>query len=256
MDNLTRVLNLDKEHTEILKSRLKQYKLLEPDVLITSTRYRSHEIIPFFTTTDDGTLTFCNDVAGLFEILNIEYVHTEWRLFMDASKSGLKGALINKGKILPTIPIAYSRTLKETYETMKLVLEKIKYEQFEWMICGDFKIINILTGLQSGYTKYMCFLCLWDSRDSTNHYKANYVWPRRQQHILGDKNVRHQTFVEKEKVLLPPLHIKLGLIKNFLNCLSHDSDAYKHLKTIFPDISDAKIKAGNSIFYFSKAILI
>lgn len=78
-----------------------------------------------------------------------------------------------------------------------------------------------------------------------NHYKENYVWPKRQQNIIGDKNVRHQSLVEKEKVLLPPLHIKLGLVKSFLNCLNKNSNAYKHLKTIFPDITEAKIKSGN-----------
>ena len=32
------------------------------------------------------------------------------------------------------------------------------------LLCGDFKVIGILLGLQSGYTKYCCFLCTWDSR--------------------------------------------------------------------------------------------
>ena len=39
------------------------------------------------------------------------------------------------------------------------------------MICGDLKIVIILLGQQSGFTKNPCFLCLWDSRDRKNQYK-------------------------------------------------------------------------------------
>ena len=38
------------------------------------------------------------------------------------------------------------------------------------------------------------------------------------------------------KVLLPPLHIKLGLMKNFVKAL--------HLSTLFPGLSAAKLKEG------------
>jgi hypothetical protein len=38
-------------------------------------------------------------------------------------------------------------------------------------------------------------------------------WPPREVMILGQKNVAHWTLVDKTKIYLPPLHLKLELIK-------------------------------------------
>ena len=45
------------------------------------------------------------------------------------------------------------------------------------------------------------------------------------------------------KVLLPPLHIKLGLMKNFVKALQKNGAALQHLSTVFPGLSAAKLKA-------------
>ena len=89
---------------------------------------------------------------------------------MDSSKAGLKCVLLSNGNHNASIPIGHSVTLKESYDTTALVLRKIKYADHNWMICGDLKMICILLGHQSGYTKFPCFLCLWDSRDRENHW--------------------------------------------------------------------------------------
>jgi len=54
---------------------------------------------------------------------------------------------------------------------MQYVLEKIKYAEHKWQVCENLKIISIILGQQSGFVKYSCFLCLWDSRDRKKHYK-------------------------------------------------------------------------------------
>ena len=36
---------------------------------------------------------------------------------------------------------------------------------------GSNKVIGLLMGMQAGFTKYCCFLCLWDSRAVSQHYK-------------------------------------------------------------------------------------
>ena len=46
------------------------------------------------------------------------------------------------------------------------------------------------------------------------------------------------------KVLLPPLHIKLGLMKNFVKALHKNGAAFQHLSTVFPGLSAAKLKEG------------
>ena len=98
-------------------------------------------------------------------------------------------------------------------------------------------------GLQQGFTKFPCYLCLWDSRNTNFHYnKRN--WPPRSSYDIETHNVKHTLLVEPKKVLLPPLHIKLGLIKQFVKKLNPESDVFKHIQELFPKLSEAKVKAG------------
>ena len=46
------------------------------------------------------------------------------------------------------------------------------------------------------------------------------------------------------KVLLPPLHIKLGLMKNFMKALHTNGAAFQHLSIVFPGLSAAKLNEG------------
>jgi hypothetical protein len=97
--------------------------------------------------------------------------------------------------------------------------------------------------VQGGYTTYSCFLCLWDSRATDQHYIRK-VWPERGQLIPGMHNVIHKALVPREKILLPPLHIKLALLKQFVNALDPNSAALHHIRKMFPHLSDVKVKDG------------
>jgi menaquinone-dependent protoporphyrinogen IX oxidase len=66
--------------------------------------------------------------------------------------------------------------MKDSYENIKLLLEKIRYEKYNWNDRGDLKIIVVLLGLQLSYTKVCCFLCEWDIRDRIHHYIQS-QWP-------------------------------------------------------------------------------
>lgn len=51
--------------------------------------------------------------------------------------------------------------------------------------------------------------------------------------------------VDPKDVILPPLHIKLGLVKQFIKKLKHQSKAFLHLKNnVFPRLSEAKLNEG------------
>lgn len=89
----------------------------------------------------------------------------------------------------------------------------------------------------------MCFLCKWDSRARSEHYKTA-IWPPRVTSQLGSHNVIHEPLVNQDKIILPPLHIKLGIMKQFVKALQHEKPAFQYLKKKFPKISDAKIKEG------------
>ena len=49
---------------------------------------------------------------------------------------------------------------------------------------------------------------------------------------------------DREKVLLPPLHIKLGLTKQSVKALDKEEECFKYLCTKFPWLTYEKIKAG------------
>ena len=176
--------------------------------------------------------------------LGCEHNPAEWRLFIDSSKTTLKAVLLHNGNIKPSIPIGYSILRKETYNTMKILLDLLEYPKFTWKICSDLKVVSLLLGLQLGYIKHMCFLCLWDSRQNNSHYAVK-VWPPRQSSQIGKHNVQHQPLVSSAHVLLPPLHIKLGLMKNFVKAIDWEGNGFKFLKDFFgAEKTNAKLKAG------------
>ena len=45
-------------------------------------------------------------------------------------------------------------------------------------------------------------------------------------------------------ILLPPLHIKLGLMKSFAKAMDRNGTTFLYLRQKFPLLSDAKIREG------------
>ena len=58
----------------------------------------------------------------------------------------------------------------------------------------------------------------------------------------GSENILHEPLVEPTKVLLPPLHIKLGIMKQLVKALDKDGTCFQYIRYKFPKISDAKLK--------------
>ena len=69
-------------------------------------------------------------------------------------------------------------------------------------------------------------------------------WPSREVFVLGEKNIKNVSLVNRKKVLLPPLHIKFGLIKKFVKALNKVGECFKYFCTKFPQLSYEKVKAG------------
>ena len=77
-----------------------------------------------------------------------------------------------------------------------------------------------------------------------NHYKR-VDWPSRNEHVFGKYNVKHPPLIDPQKVLLPPLHIKLGLMKNFVKDMDHQGSGFQYLKKKFKGkLTDTKLEAG------------
>jgi hypothetical protein len=112
--------------------------------------------VDYFKKSNDGDLVYCCDVESLLAKMGVHSnVQEDWWLFIDGSVRSVKTVLLHVNNNFPAIPIGYSRTLKESYDSMKQILELIQYDNFKWKVCSDLKVIGLLTVMQGGYTKYL-----------------------------------------------------------------------------------------------------
>lgn len=241
LNDLARDLNLSKQESEIFGSRMKERNFLNKGTRTTAFRNRNEILSKFFV--KKCGVCYCIDIDGLMTELGFEHDVEDWRLFIDGSNASLKAVLLHNGNEKPSVPIAHAVDLKEKYENIKLLLDLIKYQNFKWKVCTDLKVIAILVGLQAGYTKYNCFLCMWDSRAKDQHYKKR-IWPKRNTFVPGKANIDNIPLVDQKNVILPPLHIKLGLMKNFVKSMDKTGKGFLYLRKLFPRISDAKLNEG------------
>jgi hypothetical protein len=154
---------------------------------ITFYRRREKDFLPYFT--EDNNLVFCNDIGNLLKKTGLsKYNPSEWHLFIDISKRSLKCVLLHNGNKYGSIPIGHSTRMKEEYKAISLVLEKKNYQEHQWVICVDLKMVNFLLGQQSGYTNYPWFLCLWDSRAKHEHWARKDLSPREYM-VVGGQNI-------------------------------------------------------------------
>ena len=94
-----------------------------------------------------------------------------------------------------------------------------------------------------GYTKHSCFLCYWSFRAKSQHW-VKHVGPASNSLKSGNKNIIIQALLEPEKIILPPLHIKLGLPKQFVKALDFHRGCFKYICYTCPGLSEEKLKAG------------
>ena len=194
---------------------------------------RSKSFLRFFTTQD--SYTFCNDINGLKTELNYQAVNEEWYLFMDSSKSSLKAALICDKYKFPTIPVAYCH-VKEDKDSVKKLLEVLDYNNLSLPIVADLKVINFLLGLKSGFAKYPCFYCEFDSRNSEKDFAKDYVWQTKHDFPL-------EQLVDPDHIIFPFLHLKLGIFQKFIKSLDSCGRVVEYLKKKFQK-SEAKTIKG------------
>ena len=88
-------------------------------------------------------------------------------------------------------------------------------------------------------------MCLWDSLADTQRY-VKQEWPARPglEPRSHSHNILFCSLVDPSKIFLPPLHSKLGLMKNFVKALDRDGGGYLFLSEKFKQKSMEKLKAG------------
>ena len=62
---------------------------------------------------------------------------------------------------------------------------------------------------------------------------------------IGKHNVINAQLVDTEKIVLPPLHIKSGLMKQMVKALDKDGACFQYISNAFPGLSEEKKKNGN-----------
>ena len=86
IDDLIRDLNLPKQSSELLASRLQEKHLLHPGTNITFYQNREQEFFQFFTFSDG--LVYFHDVKSLLQAMGlIQYKDEEWQLFIDSTSN-------------------------------------------------------------------------------------------------------------------------------------------------------------------------
>ncbi|GFY17823.1 uncharacterized protein TNCV_1075581 [Trichonephila clavipes] len=123
MNDLVRDLGLPKDTAEVLRSRLKERHLLNSGVSFSGYRFREKEFVPFLT--QEGELVFCNNVPAILEMFKIMYEPEEFRLFIDSSKRSWKAVLLHHGNRYASVPVGHSVHLKECYENLEFILNKL-----------------------------------------------------------------------------------------------------------------------------------
>jgi hypothetical protein len=158
------VYHSDKTKAQLLGSRLKQWNLLEKCVRMSIYRNRPSDIAMYYSM--DSDLLYCNYFQELMEQLQLEDTPEQWRLFNEKSTVSLKAVLLQNA-----IPLAHAVHMQEMYQNLQALLQKIHYEEHQLNICGDLKVIAMMTGQQGDYIKFCCFEREWGRRARDCYYR-------------------------------------------------------------------------------------
>ena len=106
-----------------------------------------------------GSFGYCNNIPNLLNDIGIvKHSPENWRLLINSFKQNFKCVLLCNGNKYGSISIAQSFEAEETYGSIEVVLELIGYNEHQWIIFADLKMVWFRLGQQSSYTKYLCFL--------------------------------------------------------------------------------------------------
>jgi hypothetical protein len=138
---------------------------------------------------------------------------------------------LHNDKNYASLPIDHSVHLKQTYDNLELVLTKLEYTVYDWVICGDLKLSDVL-GQQADYIKHPCFKCEWESRARSKHWKQKH-WTLGMSLEPGGNYILRKSLFDPKKILLPRFHIKLGIMKQSVTAVTKIGFVFSHLCKTF-----------------------
>ncbi|KAK9890743.1 hypothetical protein WA026_012091 [Henosepilachna vigintioctopunctata] len=87
-----------------------------------------------------------------------------------------------------SVRIGHSDCVHEEYQDIKKVIDLLQCNLHQWIICVDLEMVCFLLDQQRVYTKYPCFLCIWDTRAREKHWVLSKC-PSRCDLKPGDPNI-------------------------------------------------------------------
>ncbi|KAF2350078.1 hypothetical protein FHG87_019166 [Trinorchestia longiramus] len=106
-------------------------------------------------------------------------------------------------------------------------------------------MMGVLMRLQGAFAKFPCRLCFCDSRD-TVVYHHKWEWQQRAEFSVWNNIVNWEPLMEPRKVLFPPLHFKLSILKQFVRAPDKESAAFGYLQDFFRKLF--AVKEGANVF--------
>lgn len=211
--------------------------------------------------------TYCTNSDGLLAAMNLPRGTKSWRVWMDNARitqqnckqNSFKVALLHVGNKHPPVTLLYSNDIGETYEETAEVLRVINYNKYQWPICVDLKLAALMVGRSGGRPTYPCHLCKWNSlrpklSDFYNKSEKNVSKIMRTSYskYTGTKgtskenfNIDNDALVSPDKILMPPLHIRLGMWQVLFQRLS--DKPLKYIQKKFPKKKRSDIFNGPEI---------
>ena len=99
-------------------------------------------------------------------------------------------------------------------------------------------------GMQGGFTKHCCFLCLCNSLATKEHYIRR-DWFVGKLYLTGVANIKNVPPVDTQNILLPPFHVKPGKTKNFVKAMGKSNfNGFAFLCKKFSCIRQVKLQEG------------
>ncbi|XP_071524154.1 uncharacterized protein [Panulirus ornatus] len=205
---LLRDLDLTKSKAKLLMSRLKQWNLLDEGMQIANHRKRNLGFSSFLT--HQNGLCFCHNVTNLCEAIGIACNPNKRRLFIDSSSRSLRAVLS-----------------PDSHGAPQDFAGCLKYDEYSWESSEISKWDGGISGASPRhFTKFLCYLCLWECRDNAAHHHRQ-DWPQWTEFSVRMNNVKWEP-----------------LMKQFVTALDKESAAFKYLQDFFLTLSEAKVKAG------------
>jgi len=68
--------------------------------------------------------------------------------------------------------------------------------------------------------------------------------PKIDQMTIRESNIVKEPLIEKNRIVFPPLHLKLGLMKQFVKTLDKEGECFQYIYRFFPKLSSEKVRSG------------